>query len=115
VPFACVWRDGEWIRLYDLVPPESKLVPQFPHDINGAGQIAGEGYLAEAGDGVGFVLTPVFPIPGDTNCDELVNVDDLLRVLEDWGPCHTCSADINGDFVVGPLDLFTVIENWSVV
>lgn len=57
------------------------------------------------------------PIPGDVNHDGLVNVDDLLAVINDWGPCpqppRTCPADVNGDGAVNVNDLLIVINNWG--
>jgi hypothetical protein len=47
--------------------------------------------------------------------DGVVNVDDLLFVINSWGPC-VCSADIapqNGDGVVNVDDLLAVINAWG--
>jgi hypothetical protein len=50
-----------------------------------------------------------------------VNVDDLLHIINTWGPCSgacppTCSADIapaGGDCMVNIDDLLAVINNWG--
>ena len=57
-------------------------------------------------------LGPAAPQSGDLNGDGAVDVDDLLKVISDWGGVHT-SADINGDGAVDSDDLVLVISNWS--
>jgi len=60
-------------------------------------------------------------IAADINCDGHVNVDDLLAVINDWGPCPPsggCAADvapagIAGDGTVNVDDLLVVINNWG--
>jgi hypothetical protein len=55
-------------------------------------------------------------IVGDLDCDDVVNVNDLLEVISAWGPCppnQSCSADITGDGVVNVNDLLLVISNWD--
>lgn len=60
------------------------------------------------------------PIAGDATGDGLVDIDDLLAVINFWGPCASlappgapCPADLNGDTVVDVDDLLLVINNWS--
>ena len=59
------------------------------------------------------------PCPADIVPPEgngVVNVDDLLLVINNWGPCHGCDADIapyGGDGVVNVDDLLTVINHWG--
>lgn len=45
--------------------------------------------------------------------DGVVGVNDILALIAVWGPCETCSADLNGDGVVNVTDLLEVIANWS--
>ena len=55
-------------------------------------------------------------IPGDITGDGIVNVDDLLAVINSWGRCAGCPADIapaGGDGVVNVDDLLAVINNWG--
>ena len=57
------------------------------------------------------------PGPGDVNYDFKVDITDLLAVIERWGDqCDDdddCTADQDGDGVVGISDLLIVLENWS--
>lgn len=55
--------------------------------------------------------------PGDLNADGVVNVDDLLTVINGWGPCPAppalCPGDANHDGTVNVDDLLMVINNWG--
>jgi hypothetical protein len=42
-----------------------------------------------------------------------VDVDDLLAVINAWGKCAACDADINNDNQVNVDDLLTVINSWG--
>ena len=56
------------------------------------------------------------PCEGDINGDGIVNVQDLLEVVFNFGECpedEPCPADLNGDGVVGPADLALLLGNWS--
>ncbi len=54
---------------------------------------------------------------GDVNADGVVTIDDLLIMIQSWGPCPgqgaACPADLNGDGVVGVSDLVLVMMNWQ--
>lgn len=55
--------------------------------------------------------------PGDvTGEGDEVNVDDLLVVLNNWGPCadpEDCAGDITGEGDVNVDDLLSVLNNWG--
>ena len=52
--------------------------------------------------------------PGDINQDGSVDTDDLLAVINSWGPCAPpCAADTNQSGIVDVDDLLTVINNWQ--
>jgi hypothetical protein len=57
------------------------------------------------------------PIPGDTNGDHNVNVDDLLAVINGWGVCDPpplpCAADLTNNGVIDVDDLLEVINAWN--
>jgi hypothetical protein len=53
---------------------------------------------------------------GDVNGDGVVDVQDLVHIITNWGPCPpgpACAADLNGDGVVDVQDLVIVIVGWS--
>ena len=54
---------------------------------------------------------------GDVNGDGSVNVEDLVQVILNWGPCPDpcppiCKGDLNGDCKVDELDMALLEENW---
>lgn len=67
------------------------------------------------------IVVKARPIFGDVNDDGTVNVNDLLAVINAWGPCpappDTCPADVApieaADSVIDVNDLLTVINNWG--
>lgn len=55
-------------------------------------------------------------VVGDLNCDEVVNVSDMLILLGAWGTCPPdgdCPADLNGDGTVDVSDLLILLSNWG--
>jgi probable HAF family extracellular repeat protein len=80
--------------------------------------IVGWGHPAQFAPAQPFIA--VFPksqVPGDINSDGIVDVDDLLAVINAWGPCDSppaaCPEDVVADGVVNVDDLLFVIENWG--
>ena len=65
--------------------------------------ISGEVTIGEADD------------PNDTNGDGVVDVQDLVNVITNWGPCKgdPCIGDVNGDGVVDVQDLVSIITGWG--
>jgi hypothetical protein len=51
--------------------------------------------------------------PADITGDCVANVDDLLAVINAWGPCAGCAADVTGNGIVDVDDLLEVINNWG--
>lgn len=50
---------------------------------------------------------------GDATGDHFVDINDLLMVINTWGPCSWSTADFNGDFRVDIDDLLRVINGWG--
>lgn len=62
------------------------------------------------------ITTEPVQIPGDTDGNGVVDVDDLLAVINGWGACNkgeACPGDLTKDGVVDVDDLLTVINNWT--
>ena len=70
------------------------------------------------GDGLGDACDapPCLADLAPTPLDGVVNVNDLLEVINWWGPCPGCSADIAPaipDGVVNVNDLLAVVNSWG--
>ena len=52
-------------------------------------------------------------LAGDLNLDGAVNVADLLQLLQAWGPCEGCPAELTGDGWVNTADLLILLANWG--
>ena len=63
--------------------------------------------------GVIIVEEPPNPCPADVDGDGAVDVNDVLAVIGDWGPCPGCGTDTNGDGVVDVNDILYVIAAWG--
>ena len=108
---AFIWQDGVATPLEYLIPTELGYVLLDTRGINNAGQIIVDAENMN-GDVVGLLLTPTPPTPGDTNCDQSVDVDDLQTVITAWGE-KGGAADLDKNGTVDVDDLMLVIVNWS--
>ena len=67
--------------------------------------------------GTDIILRVVPLCQGDVNHDGFVNVIDLLAVIDAWGACGGCAADVSpantGDGVVNVADLLVIITTWG--
>jgi hypothetical protein len=58
------------------------------------------------------------PISGDVDSNGVVDIDDLVAVINGWGPCAEpcppfCEADVTEDCTVNIDDLLAVINGWG--
>jgi hypothetical protein len=111
---ATVWEDGRSLVLENNITPP---LVDFSHT-NYAVSASLDGQVLLVGRTfqnleVGFVLSPLVPMSGDTNCDNRVDIDDLLNVINSWGRCPECPADFDNDDDVDIDDLLIVINQWS--
>jgi hypothetical protein len=128
------------------IPPlvaQSEFIGNFDlswHTIDGGGQTFSSGGEFDLGGTIGqadagatmsggsFELrggfwggpTPVDACPADIapspNGNGIVDVDDLLAIINDWGRCVGCAADIappGGNGMVDVDDLLKVINDWG--
>jgi hypothetical protein len=112
VDHAALWVGSEPI----LVSSRSNLPPGV--QIKAGTSIAESGRLMVDGTNQGarvvLVLDPVPVVLGNTNCDQHVDVQDLVEVILNWGPCPNCGADVDANGEVNADDLITVIVNWGI-
>jgi hypothetical protein len=112
VPLYTISSDeGELFCLECLGDPDQLSVVLFAYNVNNA--------LAE--DGLGFrsfciMDTDVHTIPEpcqwDVRADYVIDRDDVLELITQWGTGDT-HADTNGDLTVDVLDLIAVLTNWG--
>lgn len=121
---ACVWQSGKVSLLKYRITP----VPWNPNLSNSATDVANDGAIlvnGRLGTGslqVAFIIRPLpqspddpkcCSFPGDANCDQIINIDDLVQVVTHWGPCKACPSDLDHNNVVNIDDLVMVITHWS--
>jgi uncharacterized membrane protein len=115
--FAFIWHNNTLYNLNDLIiQGDTSVIIRAAQEITDEGRIFGHGHVPGAGSQEAISLTPLPPREGDVDCDVDVDVDDLLGVINQWGPCEegaSCSADLDVDGVVGYEDLLTVIFDWD--
>ena len=58
-------------------------------------------------------LADISPSSPGVAGDGAIDVDDLLAVINGWGKCDGCVADVNGDNSVDVDDLLSVINGWG--
>ena len=51
--------------------------------------------------------------PGDVDGNGTVDVSDLLTLLEQFGSCQDCLADLNADGEVDVVDLLQILADWD--
>jgi hypothetical protein len=111
-----VWTNGSMRTLNELILPSSGLDVKVARAISHNGSICGHGTDVE-GNGVAYLLTPMRGPLGDVTGDCHVDIDDLLAVIDAWGPCYggsgSCLSDANHDGMVNVMDLLQVIQDWG--
>ncbi len=53
------------------------------------------------------------PCYGDVDCDGSIDIEDLLRILGEFGCSGNCSTDVNEDGQVDIEDLLAIIGQWN--
>jgi hypothetical protein len=109
-------HDGlSWVEQVQLVAPEGSNAGKFGHAVARVGNqavvgaLSGSAFMVMGGGGAASTGEP-----GDANQDGVTDVDDLIFVLMNWGPCgETCEGDLNCDEMITVDDLLLVITNWD--
>ena len=117
---AFVWHNGVSVPIDDLIPGDLNLTVRNAWGINNAGQIVGDALLLDGSfDRVAVRLTPIPSPIGDSDCDDDIDVDDLLTVINHWadtspkGSNALPPGDFDHDGVVELDDLAIVLDNWT--
>lgn len=107
--------DQRYMRLAEGVAAGGSLTIAAPAN----GNVAPPGYymlfvVNAQGVPSQSAIVKVAPVaPCDITGDGVMNVDDLLSVINSWGPCIACAADTNADGSVNVDDLLAVINAWG--
>jgi uncharacterized membrane protein len=104
------WVSGQIIDLRQRFPTVANLSYEAVAAVADSGTLVCRGM--SNGSVVAFVLQPLPATPGDTNCDERIDIDDLMLVIVDWGK-RDSFADVNHDGIVNVDDLILVINHWT--
>lgn len=98
---------GEYFDLADRIidPPWPSLKPQ---------SISSNGEIATANGQTTWILRPVEQPEADLDGDCRVDMDDLLQLLDMWGPCSVPTlADLDHDGEVDGVDLGDLLGEWT--
>ena len=110
-----IYYDGQALHdLNDFLPDDFLGELIDARDINENGVIAAT--ATHEGVRRAVLLSPVSAIPGDLDNNGAVNVDDLLILLNGWGPCPSkgsCPGDLDGNQQVDVDDLLTMFSKWG--
>ncbi len=110
--------DGsQWYEEQKVLPEDGKPEDRFGYgvDIDGDVAVIGATWDSDATyhAGSAYVFAGISGLCAeDVNCDEIVDVLDLLAVLSAWGDSDP-AADINGDGTVDVVDLLALLGAWG--
>ncbi len=101
-----------WDMLCMWTLPWSYTAMVYPDvgDMTNCGTIKDADFIVTTSGPKGLDDDPV--CPGDLNDDDVVDIDDLFVVLNNWGASGGI-ADITDDGMVDIDDLFVVLNNWG--
>jgi hypothetical protein len=60
-----------------------------------------------------LLLAATRACPGDVEVNGIVDVNDILLFVSDFGCQNSCLADANDDFIVDINDLLVIISSWG--
>jgi len=75
--------------------------------------LVGLGVIDAAGLTIDVIVTEPSGVEGDVDGDGVVGVNDLLRILEDFGVCPCCPTDLDDSGAVTVDDLLMLISAWG--
>ena len=102
---------------FEVIEPGGQLSGCFANDIASSTTPSGNTFRIAVNEdnAVVFVIAPVCDLPGDTDRDGLVGLNDLLAVLGGFGSADACRnrGDLDDDRLVGLDDLLTVLGEFG--
>jgi hypothetical protein len=111
--------------LFDL-DKDGDIGERIPIDLDAKDRFVNYHCAPDTGnsDGVNFPadmgpyeFAPSGSVAADLTCDQQVNVDDLLALINPWGQCPSvpqpCPADLDRDGTVDVVDLLILLQNWG--
>jgi uncharacterized membrane protein len=107
---ACLWLNRHPVDVNTLLPPGTTTVRRAKGLSASKTMVCDSSVQASPAV---VVLVPDWPISGDADCNDRVNVDDLITVILTWGDCGACHADVTSDGIVDVADLVEVLLNWG--
>jgi len=107
-----IWKGDQFLAVSPNLPPGMRM--DRANDMSDDGTMVLQLARIQDGNGIGAIARPAWPEPGDVNCDETVNVNDILDVIRTWGPCPSgCATDLDENYVTNVGDLMIVLSNWG--
>jgi len=114
---STVWYGGVPYRVQDLVDLPAGVAISAPRLVSETGIMAGAGAVSGQSGSIVYRLTPRHRPAADLNADCVVDGDDLMILLNQWGQRAlrgtAPSADLNGDGLVDGADLGILLLNWT--
>jgi hypothetical protein len=110
------WLDGTWTWLGSSYPPPPQDGSQMGFSVAAteSDEVTGCPRFEDTPRSGRVRITPWTPeCPGDTNASFSVDVNDVLTVISQWGPCPTCNGDVTEDGQVSIDDMLLVIAQWG--
>ncbi|MCH2133013.1 MAG: agmatine deiminase family protein [Phycisphaerales bacterium] len=88
-------------------------IPDTPTNQGRLRVLARDGDGNTGGDSSGIIIVEGDSLPGDGDGDGDVDVNDVLVAIAQWGCTGDCSADFNDDNVVNVDDMLIVLANFG--
>ncbi len=116
---AVLWQGGEMIDLNTRISPGSGWELASAAAISENGYIVGYAFVEGEFGAHGFLLTPVAPLPGDMNCDGVVDFADInpfvqaltepATYADTYPACENGDLDDSGDTDFGDINPFVAL------
>lgn len=117
VAYAYSYNGNTWSDKGTLVPSDNddQAHDSFSYSVSLSGETAVVGAFQDDDNGhfSGSAYIFRFDCEEDVNFDNVVNIEDLLILIADWGSTEGGLTDINGDGIVNIEDLLMLVSSWG--